>query len=203
MSKVLKDMEKFKKQVEQIHASFEEAKQRAEAEITDLKVQINEMESNTHELYKSFVLGEISSDAYEAEKAELDKLKKQLQASEKKVADIDVLKIEELQRVHHENKSLVSKYTKEKEAIVAEQRAKIIELKHMYLLAVSKEAEAIKDVQKYQHFLGELAVDCNYKDYSYERLHDATVLKGSSFNGKVEGAEVSFSEIESAFKRNV
>lgn len=151
---------------EQVKESYASAKEKAEQEVVKLKQEIADSEENLKEIYKSYVLADVTLDTWQAEKEQMEKKKSVLSIAETKVKDIDGLLKEELAGIYAEYQIIqqdVYKASSEANALLT---TKLDEAKNQYLQLVREASHEYGQVFNKQYRMNGIKVDAGLLSYN-------------------------------------
>jgi len=175
---VLNQLEELKQKAIKTKEDYAGALEKAEDEVETLTREIADSEVNLKEIYKSYVLGDVSIDAWQTEKEISDKKKAVLSIAQKKVADIDGLLKGELAGIHTEYRAVSQDYLQEKNKAQSKLHYQLALAKKNYLESVAQASQECIQVTRYGAVFGQLEVDAGLKDFNY---HDGRPSFASFF----------------------
>lgn len=186
-----------------LHESYDSALLKSRDELAELAQEIAEQEIHVKELYREYVLSNVSLEAYQHEENLLKEKKELVKVVEGKIANIDTLKAEEMNKFYQDNKELFSEYNVAVRKMEAKQRKAIDEAKKAYLDVITKESVPVRTAQAFSHrFIGDLEVEGKIKDYNYRAGYSMYhILPDATFGGG--GVDVSVEEIQKAYLKKV
>jgi hypothetical protein len=200
---VIKTCDEIFKKAEQIKENYAGALDRAKEEQAELVQAIQEGEEHLHKLYKAYVLGDVSLDAYQQEQKLLQDKKDILHVTGEKIKDVDKLMKEELAVLVKEFKEHGADYGNVNNKNKDEGYADIQEAKKQYLQAIHEAQLKIKETAQFSVMYGQLEVDAGLKDYNYSsREGENTHIISRAFDG-YKGADISAEEVRKAYWRGV
>lgn len=198
---VIKTYEGLFQKAEQIKESYASALDRARDEQAELIQAISEGEKHVHELYKSYVLGDVSLESYQAEQKLLQDKKDILHVTDDKIKDVDKLKKEELQGVLAELREHAPDFAKVNNKSKSDGVKKVLEAKETYLNTLNEIQKEVGETAKFEVMLDHLKVEAGVKDYSYaSRQAEVTAITSNPYN-RQKGADVSREEVSKAYFR--
>ncbi|MGG1630074.1 hypothetical protein [Rossellomorea sp. NRS-1567] len=196
---VIKACEGIFEKAEQIKESYALALDRAKEEQAELVKAIAEGEMHLEEVYRNYVLGIVSLDAYQQEQKLLQDKKSVLNVTGEKIKDVDKLMKEELAGLVKKFKELGPDYAKVNNKNKAEGFADIQEAKKNYLQALHEAQLKIKETAQYSVMIGHLQVDAGLKDFNYtSREGENTQILSRAYDS-YKGADVSAEEVRNAY----
>jgi hypothetical protein len=196
---VIKACEGIFEKAERIKESFASALDKAKEEQVELVQAIQEGEAHLHALYKAYVLGDVSIEAYQQEKKLLQDKQSVLHVTDMKIKDIDTLMKDELAGLVKEFKELGPDYAKVNNKNKAEGFANIQEAKKQYLQALHEAQLKIKETAQYSVMIGHLQVDAGLKDFNYSSREGENTQIISRSMDSYKGADVSADEVRKAY----
>lgn len=195
----IKTYEGLFQKAEQIRESYASALDRAREEQAELVQAIHEGETHVHELYKSYVLGDVSLEAYQTEQKLLQDKKDILHVTDKKIKDIDKLQIEELEGVLAELKEHGPDFAKVNIKNKADGVKKVLEAKEQYLATLNQVQKEVGETSKFEVMLDHLKVEVGEKPYSYASRKAEVETKISTYHTIKNGLDITPDEVMKAY----
>ncbi|TYS87503.1 hypothetical protein [Rossellomorea aquimaris] len=196
---VIKTYKGIFEKAEQIKESYASALDKAKEEQGELVQAIQDGEAHLHELYKAYVLGDVSLDAYQTEQKLLQDKKDILHVTDMKIKDIGGLLTEELQGVLAELREHAPDFAKVNIKNKADGVKKILEAKEQYLATLNQIQKEVGESSKFEVMLDRLKVEVGEKDFSYASRKAEVETNISTYHSIKNGLDVTPDEVMKAY----
>ncbi|GGF16921.1 hypothetical protein GCM10010954_14460 [Halobacillus andaensis] len=198
-AKVIIQLRELFEEVDKVKGTYEEAEQKAKKEQADLLQDIQEKDAEVKQLYKSYVLDNVTLETYNAEKQALQDMHSTLQIIEAKIRDVTALKQDELKHLLSKIEELNHGYYKADRTNKATQRQKLLKAKEEYLQAINDAQKVITTTARYRVLTENLRVDAGVKKMIYaNRSEEYLDLVSNPFNN-TKGIDVTREDIRQAY----
>lgn len=200
---IIKQMEALEQKANTIRNKYDKALEDAETEKAELLQDIAKTEEEVKDYYKSYVLNEITLEAYRDITKDADKKRESLRFLEQKVNDIEGMKKEELASVIAEYNQIQKDFYKLDKQNKAEQRKKLLQAKIDFLTKIKESKAEINKTHKFNRVMDEIKVESGLKnDYSYDMTGEVVNdLLPNHYNNKA-GVTVTKEEVSNAYYKN-
>lgn len=194
------ELDTFIQKEKDIRSRFSVAKEMAEKEVAEYTEAIAKGEAESKENYTMFVLGDITEESFNEINADMTKLKASLQSSNKKLADIEGLLKDELEKEVlnplHANRHTYAKLNSDN---ADKQRMKVLQAKADYIAVIYEARKEIDVTNRYASYMEQVGMDLGHSQRFYGfGQNKVNFLMENFYNGKA-GATVSEEELTMAY----